>query len=809
MQSHFNIDVQRQPSEQTLRETHETPEESRLLSTEKPDSNGQVHSTFLSRSPFIIISTLFYIALAAYAWVVTCILSRKPIGVNYYGVRFLDNRYGDVGAQAFHALFVNSEKHFRAARILQSIVSVLTVPLTSAACTRAAVVFLQSERRSGRLTMRQAIALADGAWTDIPLILHLLFGGWKRYGSSLLVVAIFLNALAGASISPLQELFLTTKTIRTPTYPQLISNLIDIPDRLDPLVDSATDTAHVISLTRDRLASTTNSQPQMNLWSQAPDCNLLTQPGRNSPLCVIGGSQYVLGNMTLLEDPFFSQLPAGFSTGLVKQFAPRINSTAHRENITANAFPSNCHQIPDALFIRYANVSNGAMNGQAYAVEVCMPANVTASPWKSQHTRQDFSEVMYLNITLSGWDFSSSLGLANTSYYSKITVNTTAGYFELPNYMNGGVNGPLLVDDPANYCDLSCAPQGFLAGSIYDHNITARATPISGSPSDAAAQLLHTRNPGPLLTIAVTLFGIGSFIDLAQSYQAYFAAADTHNGLDSSISCLNVPFIPLLRTPQDAYFGADGVNPCVEYTDDPSSASASRNVASHLWSFVFTSSDGFAGERIQNAFTSAAFIANEAWMMSHPSTGMLEVTYDYGADTQIPVISTKAIILLSALLGVFLSSLLALAIYGTWYPHWTPSLDSFAMLRIGASLADRFPGPLVIVEDADRCKVLDDTPGWIGDTSGGMGGVGELAVGADTPLLRSRRYHCQELPDSRLMSFVRGCAEKIKFSIVSNWEKREKRGEKRETSCDHQSLRTSDFSLSDAAAIRAKSDSAS
>ncbi|KAK7007421.1 hypothetical protein R3P38DRAFT_3281712 [Favolaschia claudopus] len=568
--------------------------------------------------------------------------------------------------------------------------------------------------------MRQAIALADGAWTDIPLVLSLLFGGWKRYGSSLLVAAIFLNAL-GASISPLQELFLTTKTIQTPTFPQLISNLIDIPDQFSSLVDQATDSGHVISLTRARLASTTNSQPQMNLWSQAPDCNLLTQSGRNSPLCVIGGSQYVLGNMSLLEDPFFSQLPAGFSTGLVKQFAPRINSTAHRENITADVFPPNCDQIPDALFIRYANVSNG----QIYAVEVCMPANVTASPWKSQHTRQDFSEAI------------------------KITVNTTAGYFELPNYMNGGINGPILVDDPANYCDLSCEPQGSIPDSIYDHNITARATPSSGSASDAAAQLLHTRNKGPLLTIAVALFGLGSFIDQAQSYQAYFATANTHNGSDSSILCLNeVPFMPLLRDPEDHTGITTGVDPCVRYTDDPSSASL--NVAQYLWSFVYTSGDGFAGERIQNTFTSAAFLANEAWMMSlDPAAGRLGVTYDYGADTQIPVISTKAIILLSALLGVFLSSLLALAIYGTWYPHWTPSLDSFAMLRIGASLADQFPGPLVIVEDADSCKVLDDTPGWIGDASGGMGAVGELAVGADTPLLRNRRYHCQELPDPR------------------------------------------------------------
>lgn len=75
-----------------------------------------------------------------------------------------------------------------------------------------------------------------------------------------------------------------------------------------------------------------------------------------------------------------------------------------------------------------------------------MPGNQSVSPWKAQHMRQDFREEMYLNISL-GDDESSSTHAG--VYYSKISVDTTAGFFELPNYMNGGIAGPLLEDDPS------------------------------------------------------------------------------------------------------------------------------------------------------------------------------------------------------------------------------------------------------------------------------------------------------------------------------------------------------------------------
>ncbi|KAJ7051148.1 hypothetical protein C8F01DRAFT_1175969 [Mycena amicta] len=725
-------------SEQTLHEDSSTEHEENN-SLLFPHSSGKeetdtIYSTFLRRSPSIIFSTLFYITLAVYAWVVTCILAHRPIGANHYGVDVLNsdnNGWGWIGPKAYHALYLNSAKHFRAARILQSVVSVLTIPLTSAVCTRAAVVFLQSGRRSERMSMRKAMALADESWTDLSVIASLFVGGWKRYGSSLIVFAIFLHAL-GAAISPLQEFFLTTKTTQTPTYPQLITNLVDIPDHFDPF-EGSFDFGYVTALTRARLTSTTMTQPQMNLWSQAPDCNTLTQ-ANNSLFCGLGGGQYSLANMTSLQDPFFSQLPVGFSTGLVKQFAPRINSTAHRENITAAAFPVNCDKIPDALFLRYANASNEG----SYAVEICMPANVTASPWKSQRSRQDFGEELYLNITLFGFNGFQAYAGANKSFYSKITLDTTAGYFELPNYMNGGVNGPLIADDPSHYCDLSCEPQGpGLSGNdpIYDHNVTSRAI-STGSPTDVAQELVNNPNKGPLLYVALALFGMGSFIDKAQSYETYFAAAKNSNATGLCLDA--VPFMPLL----DDFLGQEqvgnSVDPCIRYSEEPSDVQFA--IADYLWSFVYNTWDR-DGEQIQNAFTSAAFLANQVWLTSI-TDGKLWVTYDSGADTQVPVISSTAIIFLSVLLGVYLLSLLALATYGALSPHWTSQLDSFAMMRIGASLSDKLP--LVVVKSALSVKVLDEIPGWIGDTSGGIGAVGELGVGADAPLLKNRRYRCLE-----------------------------------------------------------------
>lgn len=79
-----------------------------------------------------------------------------------------------------------------------------------------------------------------------------------------------------------------------------------------------------------------------------------------------------------------------------------------------------------------------------------MPKDGRQPLWKPTRDRQDFSEELYVNVTY---------GLDPIEYAVKITVDTTAGSFELPNYWNGEKPGPLLPQQPECREDQNCEHQ--------------------------------------------------------------------------------------------------------------------------------------------------------------------------------------------------------------------------------------------------------------------------------------------------------------------------------------------------------------
>jgi hypothetical protein len=93
----------------------------------------------------------------------------------------------------------------------------------------------------------------------------------------------------------------------------------------------------------------------------------------------------------------------------------------------------------------------------------------------------------------------------------------------------------------------------------------------------------------------------------------------------------------------------------------------------------------------------------------------LSVNYDLGADTQVPAISKGGLIFVSLLLGLYILILIPLAIYAARTPRWTAQLDSFAMIRIGAAVADSLP--LAVGKNKSTIRGLDEIPGWVGDAS--------------------------------------------------------------------------------------------
>ena len=173
--------------------------------SEAPLTTGQhtaspVPSASLRRSSYVIYMVLLYAALATFAWVITCIQVYKPLTVGHYGVKVGgDNGYGWSSGEYIHGLYTRNEQYFRASRVLQAVVGVLTIPLTSAICSKAAVAYVQQRKQSSGFSMRQLMVLADRGWTDPGVMSKVLFDGWKRYGSSFLLAAILLNLL-GTSI---------------------------------------------------------------------------------------------------------------------------------------------------------------------------------------------------------------------------------------------------------------------------------------------------------------------------------------------------------------------------------------------------------------------------------------------------------------------------------------------------------------------------------------------------------------------------------------------------------------------------------
>jgi hypothetical protein len=469
------------PQAQTA--AHDEPNDSTRHDAGAPgyrdDSNPAKDSLFpsarLYRSGYIILLALLYISMALFSWIITCRLSFRPIGVSKYGFWTVrNNKWAylqnyPVGANGYpqidnshdQVLYIRNERWYRAARIIQSIVSVLTIPLTSAVCSSAAVIFIQRRQAHGRLSIRQVMTLADKGWTDLPTYARILplfaTDGWKRYGSSFLLLAMFVNIL-GSVISPLQQIFLSTTTIKRPTEISSINGLFDFSSTWWKLVQDVNSLGSndVVVLTRSALTSATASQPMAQLWPGIDmSCNLDSKSSGGSQNCDMGAF-LTLGNISALPDSFIAQLPNTFDTGLIRQFIPRINSSARYETIEESDFPNACDRIPGSFFVDYSYVNTNYTGdfGPEYfrdaqfgwGLKACMPANV-ANSWNSTRDRQDFSEELHLNVTV----LNLTSGNIESGFY-KITLDTTAGYFELPNYMNQGVAGPLLDKDPIAVC---------------------------------------------------------------------------------------------------------------------------------------------------------------------------------------------------------------------------------------------------------------------------------------------------------------------------------------------------------------------
>jgi len=224
-------------------------------------------------------------------------------------------------------------------------------------------------------------------------------------------------------------------------------------------MDSAGD--QVVLQTQLALTVANNILPQGRLWSgQSINCSQLmsreSATGDRPEACKLSMPGKTFANMSVLPDPFLAQLPSDYGTGLIRQYSLRINSSAHRSSIPESEFPADCDSQPGAFYVRYGATHNNieSMTGwRNWSMAACMPPSSTRPLWRATRNRQDFTESLYLNLS-SFADDPDYQGLApeELNGYFEIRLDTTAAYFELPNYMNGEQPGQLLNEDPVTHC---------------------------------------------------------------------------------------------------------------------------------------------------------------------------------------------------------------------------------------------------------------------------------------------------------------------------------------------------------------------
>jgi hypothetical protein len=113
-------------------------------------------TTTLHRNTWPVFVFALYATLALLAWILLCIMSRRPIrGANSY--------FNHEIWKPEHLFEVNQE-YTKAAQVLSTIVALLTIPVTSALCSMAAVVYMQSGSLRKSLKIKQVMALADQGW---------------------------------------------------------------------------------------------------------------------------------------------------------------------------------------------------------------------------------------------------------------------------------------------------------------------------------------------------------------------------------------------------------------------------------------------------------------------------------------------------------------------------------------------------------------------------------------------------------------------------------------------------------------------
>ena len=124
---------------------------------------------------------VLYAFIAILSWTITCVLCYQPIGVP---------SYFDQSGNYSKSHYETTDNWRKAASVGLSILGVISIPVTSAICAKAAAVYCQrrSDANVPTQSLRQMLALADKGWSDSSTLLDVVRPSTSRRTSSPLLI---------------------------------------------------------------------------------------------------------------------------------------------------------------------------------------------------------------------------------------------------------------------------------------------------------------------------------------------------------------------------------------------------------------------------------------------------------------------------------------------------------------------------------------------------------------------------------------------------------------------------------------------
>ncbi|MCJ1387060.1 hypothetical protein MMC17_010189 [Xylographa soralifera] len=687
-----------------LRETPPSsgPSKGPPLSRKKPVDAGELRKHVLGLWLIIL-----YALIAILSWTITCVLCYQPIGIPTY--------FDQVGNYS-RSRYESSERWRVAATLGTSVVGAISIPVTSAICAKAAAVYCQrrSDVKAPPITLRQMLALEDKGWSDSAVIRDVLRPSTSRqtrspllmFAAVLVVIAFFIPILQGALVSTIYISILSLDDQEFTPVP--------IGQQITPGILAASSNTSVMDSIISATINGMLTDKQPFLWS--------TDQKNLSVNSLVPSVNIDPSFDNLADELFFSTFPIGTDGGVYRNLALRLNVSVSCASVAQSDFPSSCTGT-EPLNRTYSNINSsdpapfGDLNNPRYRARICAPGNILTSPWQFVSSRQDIHEEFWLDFqrTTQGpgggvWGYEDR----GSNYTLHCSSNSTLGFFELPNYWNGHVAGPLLDTVPLNGPNLS-----------YQNSDNNQLSAGSRIPIDGV--------PGPFLAATLAVFGPRTFFDTVASSNAYT------NANQIACSTLRYPFTGLSVIGNDYKLASWNQTspmldcPSHDFSDDPVSPLLAALLG---WLPNF-------GDPTQAtaALTLATYAASNAILNVGPSQQNLEVWACAGSDLQKPTMAVATMVVVTLLLAAQLVGLAFLAVYASRRPSWTESLDAWAILRIGAEIGPDVPA--VSAAKAQRAKMLDEKKGWIGDAGtewreaggeyrelrlGGMDGVREGAL---------------------------------------------------------------------------------